>query len=293
MKSTARTWNNAVLFYIASVVLLLTLNPFDFQPFTASEFWVWRFSLEDFSRNVLLFFPFGLVLRYGYRYSHSVSFIAGLLLSGTVEVGQLFIEARTSNVVDLISNSSGALLGSLCYQGVFFQAAFATSRPSLSPSLNSLSFAFMLVPLCWVIAIVSSFRPEFVLGMVPCVIAGLSLFRFMPLTFPYKQIGIGIWSIAAILPLLNARPIAGCILLAVIPIILYAAFKFERSRLRIGIVVLLFVSFAIVLCQTYLWFISIENWVWIAARHLSWITLSSSAVVALSSVAWYKSESGE
>ncbi|MEM6599331.1 MAG: hypothetical protein AAF635_14415 [Cyanobacteria bacterium P01_C01_bin.69] len=44
--------------------MLLTLNPFDFQPYVLSEAWVWRISIEDISRNVLLFLPLGIVLRH-------------------------------------------------------------------------------------------------------------------------------------------------------------------------------------------------------------------------------------
>lgn len=280
MKYQSQIGNGFVLFYMALSIVLLTLNPFAFEAFKASEFWVWRFSLEDFSRNILLFFPFGLLLRHSYRGPHKTAFLIGLLLSICVEVGQLFIVERTSNVVDLISNASGALLGSILYHGLFQSSAYALTLPLL----------FMLVPLCWTIAIISSFRTSFVWTLVPCIVAGLTLFRFMPLPSLRKRIALSIWVVAAVLPLLNASLTLGGLLLASIPAMLYGLSKVKRAYLPIAVVSLLCTSSAIVLQQTYVWYFSIENWVWIFERHLSWITVLLSVMTTGSGLAWYHAE---
>jgi len=280
MKPSLRIWSSFSLLYVTLPVVLLTLNPFEFQAFTAAEFWVWRFSIEDFSRNVLLLFPFGLMLRYIYRWPHKFSLLAGLLLSSFVEVGQLFVIERTSNVVDLISNSSGALLGSLMYQGVFESSVVTLALP----------FTFMLMPLCWVISMVSSFRPDFVWAMVPCMVAGLGLFQFISLGSVRKKIALSVWVVAAILPLFNARLAAGAIVLASVPIVLYGLAKVKRSLLHVAIPPLLLISTATILQQTYVWYSSVEDWVWISSRHLSWITLLLSVMMACESLLWYRAE---
>ena len=277
VKDGLRMWNSFALFYVALPVLLLTLNPFDFQPFTASEFWVWRFSVEDFSRNVLLLFPFGLMLRHNYQRRHSFALLAGLLLSGCVEIGQLFIAERTSNLVDLISNSGGALLGSLVYQGIFEGVSASVTLP----------FLFMLMPVCWAIAIVSSFHPEFVCAFMPAMIAALSLFRYIPLSPLKKQLARIVWIVAAILPLVNADLVIGCLVLASVPLILFAVAKVDLAGLRVGVASLLCASTSIVLLLVYRWYISIENWVWIPFRHFSWMMILLSLLATGSGLVWY------
>ena len=159
-------------------------------------------------------------------------------------------------------------------------------------SLKSLTlpFAFMLMPLCWVISIVSSFRPGFVWAIAPCILAGLALFRFTALRSRQKQIALCVWVSIAVLPLLNARLIAGIILLASVPVMLYGLSKVKRSHLHTAIPSLLIISSATVLQQTYVWDSSIEVCVWISSRHLSWITILLSLMAAVSSLGWYCAE---
>jgi len=280
VKHKSHIGNGFVLFYVALSIALLTLNPFDLEAFKASEAWVWRFSVEDFSRNILLFFPFGLMLRHSYRWPHITALFLGLLLSGCVEIGQLFMVERTSNFVDLISNSSGALLGSIVYQRIFRSSVYSFTVP----------FLFVLVPLCWDIALVSSFRPNFVWAIVPCVVAGLAVFRLIALPSLRRRIALAIWVIAAILPLINTSPTFGVLLPLSVPVMLYGLSKVEKSYLPITVVTLLSTSFVMVLQQIYVWYVSIEDWAWTWENHLSWITVLKSILTIGSSVVWYRLE---
>lgn len=79
-----------------------------------------RMSLADVVSNVLLFLPWGFLV--GCRPSSwhgrlgktlAVAALSGLVLSGVVECAQLFLPSRTTSLVDLTTNTTGAALGAL------------------------------------------------------------------------------------------------------------------------------------------------------------------------------------
>ncbi len=162
-------WGNIfILFYLLLSIALLTFHPFQFQPYVSSERWQLGITLYDFARNVLFFLPFGLVLRHLFKKSHGFSLLVRLLLSFSVETVQLFLPLRASNVSDLISNSTGALLGSLLHQWAF--------ASSLLSSVG-VPFAFMLMPLYWTVALRADTEPVEALAIVPYLSAGLVLLQ--------------------------------------------------------------------------------------------------------------------
>ncbi len=108
-------------------VLLATLFPFDFYNYPVNDF-VWDLSrhtlgnkIYDFLTNVILFIPFGLgvagrYMRGGFgRRNGSVvmAVVLGLGLSVFVEMTQRYLPQRDASLVDLISNTTGALIGGL------------------------------------------------------------------------------------------------------------------------------------------------------------------------------------
>lgn len=137
--------------YCCVAIALLTLNPFDFQAYRPSEFWVCRFRLGDVLQNILLFIPLGILLRQGLRLPYGFCLLWGLLLSLGIETAQLWLVARTSNLFDLGSNALGAGLGAWLYQWVL-------ARSDRSPSPQPL--AMMILPLCWIRAIVAEGQPN-------------------------------------------------------------------------------------------------------------------------------------
>ena len=81
----------------------------------------WRIgSRTDLISNVLLFMPWGFLLAI-WRARRGRSFVAavilallsGALLSGCVELAQLYSPSRTTSVVDLLTNTFGSFLGTL------------------------------------------------------------------------------------------------------------------------------------------------------------------------------------
>ena len=76
--------------------------------------------IGDIMGNILLFMPFGFALRGALtpgmraRTSGIVAILlAGLLFSGLMEIGQLFLEARSSSITDVLNNGLGTLLGAI------------------------------------------------------------------------------------------------------------------------------------------------------------------------------------
>ena len=148
-------WSLRILVLALAGIFLLTLYPFRLalhaHPGYASPFLLQGWEkpagfLESFL-NVLLFVPFGFGLS-GLIRNKGVSrfqttllcLAAGVLLSYGVEFTQFFLPARDSGWEDVMTNSTGSLLGSLVFQAIglpllrIFQAcerlieAFATVR---------------------------------------------------------------------------------------------------------------------------------------------------------------------
>ncbi len=75
-----------------------------------------RPSLTDLVGNVLLFIPFGFLMwlslhQRGYRLAWPLSILAGIVLSLSIEIAQLFIPERHSALHDVINNMLGTLIG--------------------------------------------------------------------------------------------------------------------------------------------------------------------------------------
>ncbi len=75
----------------------------------------------DLATNVLVYLPFGWLLARWLGRTRRLraalpwTFAAGALLSGVLEVGQLFVPGRVASNVDIATNALGALLGGLAY----------------------------------------------------------------------------------------------------------------------------------------------------------------------------------
>jgi glycopeptide antibiotics resistance protein len=77
-------------------------------------------SWQDVEGNVLLFVPWGFLLAmelarrgFGFIVTVAAAMCTGALLSGSVEVVQLFAPSRTGSFIDLVTNSFGATVGAL------------------------------------------------------------------------------------------------------------------------------------------------------------------------------------
>jgi len=122
------SWSNRVLFAAVVGILFLTLYPFQFSlvrhglPFQLNG-WGKGSGAVDVFLNVLLFIPYGFGLAESLRERGrsraavlGIALLAGALFSYTVELLQFFIPVRDSGWGDVVTNSTGSVLGSLIYE---------------------------------------------------------------------------------------------------------------------------------------------------------------------------------
>jgi VanZ family protein len=148
-KTTASRLSAALLGYVTLIVLLLTLNPF-YVSLPRELHISWTPKLGDALSNILLFLPIG------FLYRLTGGSVRGALLTGagvslSIEMIQLFLPARTSSVIDLICNSSGAMLGALLHDAAAKRMAVTAGmvgRLRLETPLMGL--VYLWLPLLWV-----------------------------------------------------------------------------------------------------------------------------------------------
>jgi len=138
-----------VLGYIVLLILLFTWNPFTVslpEHFSLSL----RIGPRDVIRNVLLFLPVGFLYCLTQGGARG-AILLGLVISAGAEVGQLFMPARTSSPVDLVTNTLGAGMGAALYNLLATRIAMSprlVGRLALEVPLMGL--LYLLVPLLWV-----------------------------------------------------------------------------------------------------------------------------------------------
>ncbi|MEO0770525.1 MAG: VanZ family protein [Cyanobacteria bacterium J06649_4] len=274
--------------YFVIAIILFTLNPFQFQPYTATEFWVWRFSIEDFARNILLFLPFGLAMQQASRQPHIKVLVWGFLLSFLVEVLQLFIEIRSSNIVDLISNSSGALFGSFLYRWLVPQPLLQQLTEKSQTTLN-VPLAFMYAPLCWVSVLMPRRSPAVLLVVLCSAIAAFALIQFTQLTQRRKNISIAVWGFMVLLPLFNQTTPSVCLLVMLsFCAIAWLLSKRSRKILGYGVVLASFIALYLVLFINGTWLLRANNLTWNVFSGLRLMEGILAVLTAGTSIAWLR-----
>ena len=137
-----------ILVISLTLILFLTLFPFRFEQFDR----IWQihhhfsgFEYGGYSRccthlafyeplaNVLLFMPFGFGLaslfnKKPVRRSFVIALIASLGLSLTIEFLQVFQPERSPSLTDVLTNSTGGILGFLCFKATYKLYTVITRR---------------------------------------------------------------------------------------------------------------------------------------------------------------------
>lgn len=132
LSAPGTVWSIRILVLAIGGILFLTLYPFKFGLPTGGSGWALPFLLQsglkrvglyDDFLNVMLFVPFGFGLagilcnRAKPRYLRMILvWGAGALLSYTIEFTQYYVPYRDSGWHDVITNSSGALIGSILFE---------------------------------------------------------------------------------------------------------------------------------------------------------------------------------
>ncbi|HTZ75019.1 MAG TPA: VanZ family protein [Candidatus Aquilonibacter sp.] len=122
-------WSLRILVLAIAGIFFLTLYPFRVNPHAypgSNPFLLQGLGKDagprDAFLNVLLFIPFGFGLAglcrkrgFSLTATAALAWIAGVFLSYSVEFAQFFIPGRDSGWEDVITNSSGSLIGCLCF----------------------------------------------------------------------------------------------------------------------------------------------------------------------------------
>jgi hypothetical protein len=271
--STLRRWPALyALAYFVVAIGLATLAPFEFHWLAARTFPVWRFTLSDVAQNILLFAPLGIILAQMRRVSLLHAVIVGFLLSASVEFAQLSITGRTSNYVDVMTNTTGALAG-----WVF---GMILRRVGIADATR-LIYSLMLLPLCWVIAMRSIRAPELGWLVIPAAVATLAACKTAMRPHLTRWGLLVIWLVMALLPLAYVSRdesvlqmfqhslTMGMISFAIVAsLVLPAPDKSLGAKVQSWLILLVLVAFVVVDLS---WFYSQgRSLQWTAHAHLHW-----------------------
>ena len=122
-----RRWSYLLLIASLSVIGVATISPFRFaipEGFSVTsilERFKYNSIIKDYAQNILLFIPLGISIaaiathrRLG-NWSILIACLIGAAVSTTVELTQLFLPTRVSNLSDIICNSLGVSVGAALY----------------------------------------------------------------------------------------------------------------------------------------------------------------------------------
>lgn len=175
---TALRLGRAVLGYLAVMVAVITLAPFRFQATPAhglTTIWNW----QDLVLNVLMFVPFGFVYQLtrprGAPPAWWPVLLLGAGLSGAIEVAQLFSPTRFTSLLDLGTNTAGALLGAWGFARLSSRVRGDDAVRILALELPLMGLVYLLIPLCWLIGLGSEGAQRLVLVLGPALMAGAIL----------------------------------------------------------------------------------------------------------------------
>jgi glycopeptide antibiotics resistance protein len=146
----------AILGYTAVMTAVITLAPFRFASAPVHGL-SGEWTLSDIVLNIVMFVPLGFL----YELTHPPSagegrgsslpraFVLGALLSAAIEIAQLFEADRFTSLFDIVTNATGALVGSLLHGIVARRVRAANAVRSLALELPLMGLLYLLAPLMW------------------------------------------------------------------------------------------------------------------------------------------------
>ena len=200
--ATAFRLGRAILGYLAAITLIITLAPFRFATAPThglTDLWDW----SDIVMNIVMFVPFGFVYQLTRPAGSPVRWVRVLLLgaaiSGIIETAQLFEATRYTSLVDIATNTAGAVLGAWIYAVVLRRIEGRSTVRSLALELPLMGLVYLLVPLMWLAGLASggTERAWLVLLIVPFATGVLGTV-FAAYIEPDRQLHRG-WLLVAVL----------------------------------------------------------------------------------------------
>src|SRR5690606_16100469 len=180
---TGARLSQAIFLYVLVVTLIVTLAPFRFGGMDTSRIMLSFDEWFELIANVLLFLPLGFLLPLIGRRGLSTplqAMVAGLALSTTIELLQLFEPARYTSPIDVLANGLGAATGAAFQRWVAARLrvnALLVGRLSLELPLAGL--LYLLLPLLWVSSLAVDDQPLRLLGVGALGLLGARLLGTM------------------------------------------------------------------------------------------------------------------
>lgn len=148
----------SVLAYLACVIIVITLSPFQFAAAPVhglSTEWDW----PDIIMNVVMFMPIGFLFQLTRPAGTIVRWaplaLMGLALSAAIETAQLFEATRFTSLIDVATNTAGAVVGAALFNIVRTRVEAPGSVRAMALEMPLMGLVYLLVPLIWLTGLAS------------------------------------------------------------------------------------------------------------------------------------------
>ncbi len=150
----------ATLAYVVVTALVITLAPFRFSV-QAMHGLSTEWTKFDLVMNVVMFIPLGFLYRVtrprGATRAWWMAVLLGALLSTSIEYAQLFEASRYSSLLDILTNTSGAAIGSWMFSRLSQRLRIGAAAVStLALELPLMGLVYLLIPLLWLTGLSSA-----------------------------------------------------------------------------------------------------------------------------------------
>jgi len=274
----------ALLFYIVVVTLLFTLAPYNYSFIrinSLNNFFEWQ--LQDSIMNIILFVPTGFllfpILPERHKYIYAALF--GFLFSSFIELNQIFIPTRSPGFNDIVTNSTGALLGCMVHQFVKRYIRMR-SETLLHFGIPLMNIIFMMIPLLWLSSFASGYDVNrlwllLLLGIIGTILVSeIYIYRISHKSFIYGvffSFLLSSWYLIGVFPALIKYPKRIVFFLIIINIFAFIRMKYgsginndKRFELKtLNKIIVLFILYILLLSQ---WPLSLPE----SSFKFSWLT---------------------
>jgi len=232
----------ALLAYMAAIVIVVTLLPFEFA-YPSPPQVLLSGDILDIVANVVLFVPLGFlyaVARDGSAARPSRIFLVAIVWSATIELVQLFEVSRYAALSDVLANGGGAYLGAIAHRRIARKFSMdARTVGKLSLELPLMGLVYLLVPLLWLDGLASTepatrLWPLLALGLFGAsLLAAIQRHHFGPnrlLSRGMMAVAACLWFLLGAFP--GLAPQASIVMVVMVTAV--GAFVWTRSADRTG-----------------------------------------------------------
>ncbi|MEO8000103.1 MAG: VanZ family protein, partial [Gemmatimonadaceae bacterium] len=158
--ATAERLGLATLSYVAATTLVITLAPFRFSTKSMHGLST-EWTAFDLVMNVVMFVPLGFLYRVtrprGAATAWWMAIVLGGLLSASIESAQMFEATRYSSLLDILTNTTGAAVGSWLFTRLSHRLRIGAAAVStLALELPLMGLVYLLIPLLWLTGLSSA-----------------------------------------------------------------------------------------------------------------------------------------